>query len=387
MKPRNPLIRFLSSYILGIIVLLFMMLLLVLGTLWQAQYGLLKAQEMFYQSYVLLYPVGTSGLAIPLPGSRLLMVILFVNLLLATIFRMKPQKRLVGVYIVHVGILVLLVGGFFTAYGSYEGYMELREGGASNFSTRYNEEEIVVARESELGVETVTAIRKFYDAKPGERLLEASAEIPFSLEALAIHPNSVVEMDPHQDFAQQAGVNDPKTRQLAIRRVPPSPNASRVTAGVFRATPVEGEPVTFILADSFNDDVIITVDGTEYRVRLRNQRDYYPFSIYLRDFKRETHPGITMNKSYESFVTLVNPETNEERRLRIYMNHPLRYHGLTFYQASFGEDDKVSVLQVVKNAGLVFPYVATILTAIGLTWQFVWVLMSRASLSRRLAKK
>jgi len=42
----------------------------------------------------------------------------------------------------------------------------------------------------------------------------------------------------------------------------------------------------------------------------------------------------------------------------IFMNQPLRYAGKTFYQASFGKGDTLSVLQVVKNPGWLLPYIS-----------------------------
>src|SRR5690606_24666169 len=137
-------IRILSSYVLGLVVLAFMMVLLVLGTWYQAEHGLFRAQKMFYDSYIVLYPLGTSGLALPLPGTRLLVAILIVNLSLATIFRIRYRVQVLGVYVVHIGILILLIGGFITAYGSYEGYMTIDEGKAANFSERFYEDEIAI---------------------------------------------------------------------------------------------------------------------------------------------------------------------------------------------------------------------------------------------------
>jgi hypothetical protein len=52
------------------------------------------------------------------------------------------------------------------------------------------------------------------------------------------------------------------------------------------------------------------------------------------------------------------------------MNHPLRYDGKTYYQASFAENDTVSVLQVVENPVWLFPYVSSIIISIGLFVQF-----------------
>jgi len=54
----------------------------------------------------------------------------------------------------------------------------------------------------------------------------------------------------------------------------------------------------------------------------------------------------------------------------IYMNHPLRYRGETYYQAGFQKDDSATVLQVVRNPSFLAPYVACVIVALGLLVQF-----------------
>jgi hypothetical protein len=54
----------------------------------------------------------------------------------------------------------------------------------------------------------------------------------------------------------------------------------------------------------------------------------------------------------------------------IYMNNPLRYSGLTFYQAGFENDDRTTVLQVVRNPSWLVPYIACALMTAGLAVQF-----------------
>ena len=38
------------------------------------------------------------------------------------------------------------------------------------------------------------------------------------------------------------------------------------------------------------------------------------------------------------------------------MNDPLRYRGFTFYQSGFDNNDKTTILQVVKNPAMLLPY-------------------------------
>jgi hypothetical protein len=52
------------------------------------------------------------------------------------------------------------------------------------------------------------------------------------------------------------------------------------------------------------------------------------------------------------------------------MNHPLRYEGLTFYQASFSPDETATVLQVVRNPGWLLPYFSVLMMGFGMCYQF-----------------
>ena len=44
--------------------------------------------------------------------------------------------------------------------------------------------------------------------------------------------------------------------------------------------------------------------------------------------------------------------------------------GLTFYQAGFDNNDRTTILQVVRNPSWLLPYIACILMGLGLTVQF-----------------
>ena len=78
-------------------------------------------------------------------------------------------------------------------------------------------------------------------------------------------------------------------------------------------------------------------------------------------------------------VRVEDPGLHEDREVLIYMNHPLRHRGLTFYQASFGMNDKLSVFQVVRNPGWRLPYAACALVSLGLAVHFLLLLRSRES--------
>ena len=86
---------------------------------------------------------------------------------------------------------------------------------------------------------------------------------------------------------------------------------------------------------------------------------------------------LRMRKNFSSEVIIKDPDNGVERNALIYMNHPLRYGGYTFYQASYDETtETTTVLQVVKNPGWLLPYVSVAMLAFGMIWQFSYHLVA-----------
>ena len=115
--------------------------------------------------------------------------------------------------------------------------------------------------------------------------------------------------------------------------------------------------------------------GQQFSLALRAKRLYLPFSIELIDFSHDKYPGTQKARNFSSKVRIRNPETDEDRETLIYMNHPLRYEGKTFYQAHFDNNDTTSIFQVVHNPGRLLPYIACALVSTGLLFQFIYRLI------------
>ncbi len=77
-------------------------------------------------------------------------------------------------------------------------------------------------------------------------------------------------------------------------------------------------------------------------------------------------PGPISRKISPAGCAWFDFERGENREVLISMNDPLRYRGFTFYQAGFDNNDKTTILQVVKNPAMLLPYIACGLVALGL---------------------
>jgi len=107
---------------------------------------------------------------------------------------------------------------------------------------------------------------------------------------------------------------------------------------------------------------------------MRPRREYLPYTLRLKQFRHDRYPGTDIPKNFSSLVQIDNPARGEQRDVLISMNQPLRYGGKAFYQASFGKNDTLSVLQVVENPGWLLPYVSCILVGAGLILHFMLAL-------------
>jgi hypothetical protein len=133
---------------------------------------------------------------------------------------------------------------------------------------------------------------------------------------------------------------------------------------------INGPLGTWLVSNALTQSQSFQVNGHTYEITLRQRRDYKPFALTLLHFTHEIYAGTDIPKNFSSRVRLVDLERNENREVLISMNNPLRYRGYTFYQASFENKDKTSILQVVKNPAMLLPYIACGLVAAGLLTQF-----------------
>ena len=130
---------------------------------------------------------------------------------------------------------------------------------------------------------------------------------------------------------------------------------------------------TWLVSTAFDEETppqLLTYGGRDYEIALRFKRSYLPYRIELIDFSHDLYPGTDIPKNYSSLVRIKNQDTGVDRQTLIYMNNPLRYEGLAFFQYSFANNDTTTVFQVVRNPGWLIPYISVVLVSAGLLVQF-----------------
>ncbi|MEO5777475.1 MAG: cytochrome c biogenesis protein CcsA [Flavobacterium sp.] len=90
---------------------------------------------------------------------------------------------------------------------------------------------------------------------------------------------------------------------------------------------------------------VVKLGSLEFTLMYGSKVYTLPFSLKLNDFIGKKQPGSDTNfASFESKVTII--DSNENKNVRIYMNHILDHKDYRFFQASFDPDEKGTVLSV-----------------------------------------
>ena len=129
--------------------------------------------------------------------------------------------------------------------------------------------------------------------------------------------------------------------------------------GTWVVSPLLGNPQTFDFA------------GKTWKLAMRPKRMYEPYSLKLIKFSHDLYPGTDIPKNFSSRIQINPADGSPSREVLIYMNNPLRYAGLTYYQQSFDNNDHTTILEVVRNPSWLAPYIACGAITLGLVVQFL----------------
>lgn len=314
--------------------------------------------------------------AFPWIGGKLLGFLMFGNLLAAHLVRFKFAWRRLGVIVLHGGILMLFVGEYITREFQVEQQMVIEENGASNYAVDIRNSELAFTIPAEGEIDDVVVV-------PGTKLKRAAA----SKERIA-DPRLPVDVAVNE-FLINSGFVEPKERpggnpatagigtQVAavakpeVSGVDPNQKVDMPSAYVtFYKKGTDESLGTYLVSLRTDRDQTITVDGKPVTVGLRFTHYYKPFTFNLIKFTFDRYVGTNTPKNYASQIRLIDPETGQDREVKIAMNEPLRYRGETFFQSSFTPDEKGTVLQVVRNPGWLLPYLACGFVSLGMLIHF-----------------
>ena len=108
---------------------------------------------------------------------------------------------------------------------------------------------------------------------------------------------------------------------------------------------------------------------------------YLPFALKLVEFQLEKYPGSESPASFASELILLDSERNISRNERVFMNNTLNYRGFKFFQSSYDQDEKGTILSVnADQLGTIVTYIGYFLLGLG----FILALFSKTSYFHRL---
>lgn len=357
-----------------------MMLLVLLCTLAQVQWGTYGAVERTIRSFLVYWQPPGRQIHIPVfPGGGLLGVLLLLNLAAAQAGRLELSARKAGMWAVHLGLALLFAGEFVTGFLQVDSRMMIEEGQTRDYTEASREAELAVIDASNPRQDTVYSIPQALLERAPRRLEHPG--LPFSLLVKGFYRNASLERrEPGREGPPSVATQGLGPRLIVFARPAAARDDEADSPAAFLEI-IDGDRGlgTWLVSSSLGAEQSFSYLDRTWRLALRPKRRYLPFSLTLKDFRHEKHPGTEVPRHFSSLVRLEDPARGEARDALISMNSPLRHEGRTFYQASFGRDDTLSILQVVENPGWLLPYLACLLVGGGLLAHF----LQRLSAARR----
>lgn len=324
-----------------------LMVLTVLGTVSQKDIGLYEATQTYLHSIILwLGPV-------PTPGGLTIIALIFLSLTIKFLFFSKWNRQESGIILTHLGILMLLLGGIITIATTKEGFMIIPEGDSASHFGDYRQRVLTLAQEDKEPV-----IFNFEDLKKDQEI--NIGEIKIKL--LDLCENCAVQ-SPTGKYENLKGL----AKNMELYAVASAKNKEENFSGLtFTAFKGEKTLGTYIVME----DIPRTSEVAGIETTLGRAQTRLPFTISLQDFRQVLYDGTVKPRDYES--DLIVDDNGVSWPVTIRMNEPLRYKGYTFYQSSFDQTPQIeiTVLNVVKNEGRLFPYIASFIIFAGLLLHF-----------------
>lgn len=361
-----------TSLRLTVVTFVLLMVLIFMGTLDQVEYGIYYVQKLYFHRWFLWWHI-TQNVAVPFfPGGFLVGTVMIMNLFSASIKHRLYRRKKWALGMMHLGVIILIVGGGLSSVVSVESQMVLAEGETKSYTEHRHRIEFAITDTSHPEKDVVISIPK--------RVLEKQTEIthdklPFKINVVAFFANAkLVQYPTPPKHTTTLRANKGLGARILAQPIPPVYKDDQInheTAFIEIIGRDKKALGTWLVSRVLPSPQAITIGGKRFTFEIRAKRYHLPYSITLKDFIHERYEGTNTPKRFESSIYLEDRQKNLFKDQRIYMNHPLRYKGKTFYQASFAENDTISVLQVVENPSWLLPYLSSLLMCLGLLIYFL----------------
>ncbi len=357
--------------------ILYLMGLLIIGTLFQKQIGVYQAENLFFSSYWIL----VMGV-FPIPGTKTILAFILISLLFRLgLERWKIQK--IGSLLLHSGVVLLLFGGFISSFLKQEGAMVIKKGESVDYMQDYHSYELVIIDPSNQdGIETIISFDQSQLKK--NRVLHTDY-FPFQIKIEQFFKN--VSLVKNTRINQQAyGVR----RLYHLKKEPLEKINEENRAGLLFSVSRQDKLnlSDYLIIENLEFPQYIHAQNKRYQIILRHKRTYLPFSIKLLEFRYMNHPGTRLAKHYQSDL-LIEDQNTSLWKTSIKMNQPVRYKGYTLYQSSFEETQTqtTTILAIVYNKVRLFPYISGLIMMVGILWHILQKRRLRIQIFKKTRKE
>ncbi len=296
---------------------------------------------------------------------ELAILLVFINILANIIrFKLYNLKKL-PIFIFHLAFLVIIIGAALTRFVGKEGSMSIREG---ETTADYMSSDTYFYIKATNSRGTVEEFQKVYLSPMSKKQVNLSFRL--GDDRIRIKSREYVsgsQMKMGGAMANMGQGNHPDVLQVKVT----------INEGSEEVM-IRGQQRSEFIGNEFE------LSGIQFNASFGAKPMSLPFSLKLDDFQMERYPGSNSPSSYASEVVLVDPSKNLNKPYRIFMNNILTHRGYRFYQSSFDQDEKGTVLSVNQDG------LGTTVTYIGYAMMILFIILALfapKSRFRRLLKE
>lgn len=360
----------LASLRLTIALLVLSLVMIFVATLDQVHLGVWGVQKKYFHAFFVLAKIPGTELSLPIfPGGYLLGIALLLNLVTAHAYRFRLSWKKSGIWLTHIGLILLLIGEGLSGLMQRDGQVRLDVGQTRRYVESFRENELAVSDATDPRYDEVVAI-------PVARLMSQDGiqypKLPFIIRPIAYFPNATLRMRSQVSNAPPSMATMGDGTEMIVEPAPLTykPDESNWPTAYVELTGSEGSLGIWLVSAMLEEPQTFTYQGRTWQLALRARRDYLPFTVRLDRFTHDIYPGTDIPKNFASIIQLHSDDGRDDRSVLISMNNPLRYGGFAFYQAGYANNDHTSVLEAVRNPSWRIPYFSCALIALGLVLQF-----------------
>ncbi|VAY86872.1 Putative cytochrome C-type biogenesis protein [hydrothermal vent metagenome] len=267
---------------------------------------------------------------------EIVMVLAIVNL--SGIIVKRKMWKSQAKFIFHFSFIVILIGASLTRYVGYEGIMHIKEGQTqSNMLSLEPYIQVVIDYN---GTTYYNEFKKEFSAI-GDN--DFNYDIKFANKKLNI---SLADYK----FAKKNSA----TMNLIGTKVTLEDESK-----VVKLVGQRGQTPGVVRDLFFKNDIKVILSYGSKKLTI-------PFAIKLNDFQLDRYPGSMSPSSYASEVEVIDKINNINFEYRIFMNSTLQYGGYQFFQSSYDQDEKGTILSVNNDPGTIPTYLGYFLLVLGL---------------------